>query len=150
MDIFRDVYDFNVKFELLAPGYGRVQHLTLRKLDERIGFLQEELDEFKRAAEAQDMPKMFDALLDLVYVAMGTAVHMGLPWHEGWAEVQRSNMEKVKGMTKRNHGKDVMKPEGWVGPRLHAVLADYGYSFSDWTAPGGLVVDESKCVDDEL
>ena len=38
----------------------------------------------------------YDALIDLTYVAMGTAYMMGLPWQDLWDEVQRANMSKVR------------------------------------------------------
>jgi predicted HAD superfamily Cof-like phosphohydrolase len=116
---------FNIRFGQIiqqSPG-----HLTQRKLRERAEFLAEEIGEFIEAAEAGDMALMFDALLDIVYVAKGTAVMMGLPWAMGFAEVHRTNMAKVPGITKRGNRVDVAKPEGWTPPRLHDILGAHGY-----------------------
>lgn len=108
---FEDVKDFHVKFHQLVGEQPRM--LTRRKLLERVRFLQEELDELKKAETLADM---FDALLDLVYVAKGTAVMMGLPWREGWIEVQTKNMQKIVKETHRGNRVDVGKPAGWTPP----------------------------------
>lgn len=80
-------------------------------------FLMEELSEFLEAHEHQDLVKAFDAILDLVYVAVGVSVHMGLPFDEGFDVVHSCNMKKRPGSTKRNGlGQDAMKPEMWKGP----------------------------------
>ena len=135
-----DVADFNRKFSMLI-GY-RPQHLTKRKLIERVEFMREELREFAEAAglagdlhvlcegtASQDLAGMADALVDIVYVAKGTAVMMGLGevWPEMWAEVQRANMAKERGVGKRGNLVDCIKPPGWVGPNHEAILARAGY-----------------------
>ena len=94
----------------------------------------EELDEFNLAADSDDVPGMFDALIDLVYVALGTAHILNLPWEAGWDQVQRANMAKVRAAkdgsdSKRGSGWDVVKPDGWRAPDLEAVLQSMG-----WTA----------------
>ena len=75
-----------------------------------------------------EMDEMADALIDLVYVAMGTAVMMGLPWQQLWDDVQRANMSKVRGTTHRGHTVDVSKPPGWVGPKTMEILTKYGFN----------------------
>lgn len=144
---YADVRRFHQKIGLLVTD--APTHLTGRKLKERIEFLQEELDEFGDCAALQDLKGMFDALLDIVYVAKGTAVMMGLPWAEGWREVQRSNMEKVPGVTHRGHQVDAKKPEGWLPPRLDLVLRIAGYDPRDWYHPGGGFREEAA-LDDEV
>jgi predicted HAD superfamily Cof-like phosphohydrolase len=67
---------------------------------------------------------MGDALIDLVYVALGTADLMGLPWEKMFEEVQRANMAKERAKsadesmakTGRGHVLDVVKPAGWTPP----------------------------------
>lgn len=125
MSHFNDVKEFHQKFGLIwadTPG-----HLTTRKLVERIEFMSEELDEFIDAAHKQDLAQQADALVDLVYVALGTAVQLGLPWQALWDDVQAANMRKIRGMTKRGHQVDVSKPPGWVGPQTEQILRDAGY-----------------------
>jgi predicted HAD superfamily Cof-like phosphohydrolase len=80
-------------------------------------FLSEEVNELILAHEHEDLASAFDALIDLVYVAYGCAIQMGLPFEEGFDIVHNCNMQKVPGMTKRKSlGQDATKPPGWVGP----------------------------------
>lgn len=152
MSEYLDVRAFNKKFGLMqhdVPG-----HLTKRKLRERIEFLEEELKEFKDACTVQDLAEQGDALIDLVYVAIGTAVMMGLPWEHMWQEVQRANMDKVRGETKRGHLVDCIKPPGWQPPDHARILRAFGYNPNDYTAviDDGkntyTETDENKCRDD--
>ncbi len=143
---FQDVRDFHQKFELLC--FDKPARLTKRKLVERVEFMQEELNEFIEGCGLitmenadspgipvlsyeddgeQDLAKQADALVDLVYVALGTAVMLGLPWDWLWDDVQRANMAKVRGMTKRGHAVDVTKPPGWQGPQTQRILDLAGY-----------------------
>jgi len=134
---YLDVLAFHYKFGVL-PTRG-VPHVPARDVtDFRTRFLQEELDEFKVAVELNDLPKALDALLDLVYVANGTALLMGISpecWREMWDEVQRANMTKVRASgadderSKRKHSLDVVKPAGWRGPQHEPILLRHG-----WTA----------------
>jgi len=83
---------------------------------ERYAFMLEELDEFSEAYFEDNLVGMADALADIVYVALGTAYQMGLPFDEIWEAVQKANMSKVRGMTARGNAIDAAKPQGWVGP----------------------------------
>ncbi len=126
---FDDVGDFHEKFDLdnvTHRGAG-LRMMPPDLMNFRIKFLHEELKEFEDAWVDGDVPKMFDALLDLVYVAMGTAHLLGLPWQRGWDEVQRANMTKVRATadgsdSKRSSPWDVVKPPGWTPPDLDTVI----------------------------
>ena len=83
---------------------------------ERTRFLSEEVDEFTIAGMSGDMVGVADALADIVYVALGTAWQMGIPFQAIWDVVHSANMKKVRGITKRGNKHDAVKPEGWVGP----------------------------------
>lgn len=130
---FVDVGDFHAKFGLTSvthegPG---PREITPELLEFRSKFMQEELDEFNEAAKTNDHAKMFDALLDLVYVAMGTAHMFGYPWQAGWDEVQRANISKER-VTRaedstRGSTFDVIKPVGWTAPNIGLVLAENGF-----------------------
>jgi predicted HAD superfamily Cof-like phosphohydrolase len=93
----------------------------------RIDFMQEELDEFCQAVDNADEAGMFDALIDIVYVAMGTAHYLGYPWKAGWRLVQEANMAKERGTNKRGVSYDLIKPEGWTPPDIEGLLAEYGF-----------------------
>ena len=118
---------FHTKFGFMVNQ--KPVHLSPRKMAERIAFLQEELDELKLGAQQHNMPEMADALVDIVYVALGTALMMGLPWDRLFADVQRANMQKIRGVGKRGNLSDCIKPAGWVGPLTEGILKEAGYNF---------------------
>jgi predicted HAD superfamily Cof-like phosphohydrolase len=63
-----------------------------------INFIQEELDELKKAVDENNIVDIFDALLDITYVGLGNgALVFGLKdkMLAGYAEVQASNMSKI-------------------------------------------------------
>ena len=128
MSNFSDVGEFHEKFELPVVDGSHIRRAVPDDLIVfRQEFMQEELDEFIEACEVEDEAKMFDALLDLVYVAMGTAHLLNYPWQSGWDEVQRANLAKVRAAADGSNSKrvsawDVVKPEGWTPPDIDAVL----------------------------
>lgn len=91
----------------------------------RANFMSEEVHEFVDAATQGDIVGAADALTDVIYVAVGTALTMGIPLDKVWDVVHTANMKKVKGMTKRGIANDAVKPAGWVGPEMAiaAILA---------------------------
>jgi len=92
----------------------------------RLNLMVEELAEYCEASFAGDLVEEFDALLDLLYVTVGTLVSHGFPVHLGWDEVHHSNMRKVAGvdLPKRDENGKVMKPDRWTPPNLEALLLD--------------------------
>lgn len=126
---YRDVYLFHEKFGLVPEGPPALPSLELQEF--RGNFMKEELLEFLMACDDADLPGAADALVDLVYVAMGTAILMGLPWQDLWNEVQRKNMEKMRASdatrSKRHSALDVIKPEGWTPPDHTEALKRYGW-----------------------
>jgi predicted HAD superfamily Cof-like phosphohydrolase len=118
---FQDVQDFHDKFQVpLAP---KPALLGDEAYNFRLGFMREELNEFVQAHYDNDLPIAFDSLIDLVYVAYGTAQMMGCTpamWQEMWDAVQRANMSKVRASSaaesKRGTSLDVVKPAGWTSP----------------------------------
>jgi len=155
-----DVRVFHQKFGIpmaLAPSF-----LDVRTRNYRVDFMQEELDEFYDACEKKDLAGAADALVDLVYVAHGTALMMGLPWQKIWDEVQRANMSKERAKadgsnSKRRTGLDIVKPKGWVGPdhsKALGIFADANLVFNvtkrtcahDWQKTDNFLIDHcSKC-----
>ncbi len=96
----------------------------LRKfLEFRINFLQEELDEMKKAFEeggetaADDT---VDALIDLCVVAIGTLDAYDVNAFTAWNRVHAKNMEKEPGIKPGRPNPlglpDLIKPEGWTPP----------------------------------
>jgi predicted HAD superfamily Cof-like phosphohydrolase len=146
-NFFADIRSFHEKFGL-APTDGRFGAHVLDQHAQRfrIKFMFEELLEYCRAvgysptiaedgtvevklAEAHDGfdgAQAFDGLIDLVYVALGTAYLHGFPFDEGWKRVQAANMAKVRAtseeQSKRGSKLDVVKPPGWKAPSLEDLL----------------------------
>ena len=97
--------------------------ITPEYCQERCEFMIEEVAEFHAATQQGDLVGVADALANVVYVALGTAYRMGLPWDAIWSAVQAANMRKVRGTTKRGNAVDAAKPVGWVGPEAEIARA---------------------------
>lgn len=95
----------------------------------RINFLQEELDEMKKAAAEYDAGKIdgstaaddtVDALIDLCVVAIGTLDAYDVNPYTAWNRVWEKNMEKEVGIKASRPNPlglpDLIKPEGWTAP----------------------------------
>jgi len=80
--------------------------------------LSEELRELGEADQAQDIVKVADAIADIVYVLVGTAVVHGIPFDAVFAEVHRSNMTKVNSPAEAK----LVKGPGYEPPRIAELL----------------------------
>lgn len=135
MSNFVDVGKFHKKFGLPQFSEGKFNPaphaLTPVESNFRIGFMREELEEYIDAVEAGDIPGQADALVDLVYVALGTAHMQSFPWRRLWNEVQWANMQKERAVSaeqsKRGSTLDVIKPPGWEGPNIEGILMGQGW-----------------------
>lgn len=149
---FEDVGFFHEQFGLpSANNEASPQQVDTELLLFRIKFMFEELFEFLEAVGVRihfddsgqmelitvgkkniDHAQSFDSLLDLVYVAMGTAHVFGYPWQRGWMLVQLANMSKERAAkdgsnSKRESSFDVIKPEGWQPPDIGGLLRELGW-----------------------
>jgi predicted HAD superfamily Cof-like phosphohydrolase len=130
-----DIQQFHERFGLDYDGKPRELPDDLRKF--RIQFLAEELCEYVGlkgtpkdlvASVLRDhdfkpqLEDQLDALVDLVYVALGTAYLHGFTFDEAWRLVHTANMRKVRVTraidSSRNSVYDVCKPDGWKAPDL--------------------------------
>ncbi len=90
----------------------------------RAKWMNEEVSEF---LIADDIYEQADAMIDLIYFALGTMVEMGLEPDELFEIVQQANMAKLWPDGKPHYtpkdGK-VIKPEGWEdpAPKLRACI----------------------------
>ena len=123
MSYFEDVREFHI--QILGMDDTTPHELEPSLMRERFEFIAEEMEELVESYSMGDMTGMADALADLVYVALGTAHRMGIPFDEVWAAVQKANMTKVRGTTKRGHAIDAVKPVDWVGPETAITEALY-------------------------
>ena len=97
----------------------------------RLGMMQEELDETKSAFENQDAEEMVDGIIDLCVFAIGTLEVFGVDAEKAWDEVYKANMSKEVGIKEGRPNPlglpDLVKPEGWKGPKHegnHGNIAD--------------------------
>ena len=111
---WNDVREFHEKFG--HPVAERPVMIDKRRALSRAKWMQEEVAEF---LIADDIYEQADAMIDLMYFALGTMVEMGLEADELFAIVQQANMAKLWPDGKPHYNpKDgkVMKPEGWEDP----------------------------------
>lgn len=76
IDNFKDVLEFHTKFDLPRGSVARPMNDEMFTF--RTGFLNEELAEFSSARRVDNLVAAIDALLDLNYVAIGTALFVGM------------------------------------------------------------------------
>jgi predicted HAD superfamily Cof-like phosphohydrolase len=148
-DMYKDVKEFHEKFGIPVAGKEPCRIPDYEILEYRFKFLEEELEEFRQAAENGNLVEMLDALADIAWVAMGTAHYFHAPWDEIWAEVKRSNNERVS-VTRENcppskqYRRDmVMKGPDWSPPRIKEVIAAHNRQMKLWEDPSQLGVNEA-------
>jgi predicted HAD superfamily Cof-like phosphohydrolase len=100
----------------------------------RLNFLREELIEYEEALDRlnygseDSQTDMLDALVDLVYVAMGTAYIYGWDFEEAFRRVHEANMQKIRAQSanesKRGSSLDIVKPAGWKPPVLNDLVKE--------------------------
>lgn len=118
-----DVYTFNRNISsdvvpYCASSNSDIQEFMLK----RIGFMQEELSEMALAASKASPDEIADAIVDLIYFAIGTAVLLNLPLSMIWNKVHSANMQKVSGVSKRGVEGDAQKPDGFISPDIREIL----------------------------
>ncbi len=125
-DLFGDVVAFHDKFGVQNPTKNEDHQLDFTMQKFKLDHLQEELNEYRLAVNEGDMEKAFDALIDLVYVALGAAHAHGFAFNDGWRRVHAANMMKKRAESaqesKRGRKFDIVKPEGWLPPILGDLL----------------------------
>jgi predicted HAD superfamily Cof-like phosphohydrolase len=93
----------------------------------RTAFLMEELAEYTNAITKKDAAGALDALVDIVYIALGTAWLFNLPFEKAWNEVQKANMSKIRAKDKtgkRGTKFDVVKPKDWKAPNIEKIIEE--------------------------
>lgn len=122
VDFMADIAAFHEKYGIAYNGPPR--RLPSDLGDFRGQFLREEADEY--VAAFTDAEKL-DAIVDLIYVAVGTAYLHGYDINEAWRRVHAANMRKVRAQadgsdSKRGSSHDVVKPAGWTPPDLNDLV----------------------------
>ena len=125
-DLINDIDRFHKKF-----GFEKTDKPDIPDDSElvnfRTSFLLEELAEYSQAITKKDTAGALDALVDIVYIALGTAWLFNLPFEKAWKEVQRANMEKIRAKDttgKRGTKFDVIKPKNWKPPNIDQIVEE--------------------------
>lgn len=122
MSFKHDVLAFHDKIGL--PIGTLPARLTAHRKDHKLHFLLEELNEYRDSVQISDE---VDALIDLMYVAIGTLIEMGVTPYYPWDQVHEKNMQKMKGTKPErpdSEGNDAVKPAGWTPPDHGAILQE--------------------------
>lgn len=93
--------------------------------DLRIACVREEYSELMSALLTDDRVSVAQECADLIWTVCGLAYGLGIPLNRVWAEVRRSNGEKILpdgSVIRRQDGK-IMKPEGWTPPDIEKALS---------------------------
>ena len=114
------VHRFHERFGLVQHTHPEVVERSVHRL--RTLLIEEELAEFRNAAEAQDLVGVADALGDLLYVVYGAAVEYGIDIEPVFAELHRSNMTKGHPSGECRKDGKVRKGPGYEPPRVREVL----------------------------
>jgi predicted HAD superfamily Cof-like phosphohydrolase len=91
--------------------------------DLRLSLITEEFRELREALAVNDVIGVSDALADLLYVVIGSALQWGIPIERVFTEVHRSNMTKTSG-AKRADGK-ILKGPNYSPPDLRSVIGEH-------------------------
>lgn len=124
VDVFKDVQRFHEHFGIGYEGPVRVLEPDLDKF--RREFIREETKEFE---DAETDALRIDAICDLMYVLVGYAYLRGWNLRTAWQRVHGANMAKVlndadnTSVREVTHATDIVKPPGWVAPKMDDLVA---------------------------
>ena len=117
-----DMYHMHMKFgvhEWIKKNKDD-KELMKKFLEFRIRFLQEELDETRKAVEESDAEEIVDGLIDLCVVAIGTLDAFDVNARQAWNEIYDANMSKEPGVKESRPNPlglpDLIKKPDWKGP----------------------------------
>jgi predicted HAD superfamily Cof-like phosphohydrolase len=110
---FDQVREFHEAFNHQCPAEPLLLEKT--RVGKRYNWMIEELEEFHRAGSIHDQA---DAMVDLIYFALGTLVEMGVRPGRLFDIVHEANMKKLWPDGKVHYAQDgkVMKPPTWTPP----------------------------------
>lgn len=119
-DVFGDICDMHSKFGVHEWVENASKEQLLKFLQFRLSFLDEELNETKKAVSESDPEEIVDGLIDLIVVASGTLDAFGIDSKKAWDQVHNANMSKTPGVKETRPNPlglpDLIKPEGWKSP----------------------------------
>lgn len=112
---WKKVMEFHQHFDV--PRRETPELLAAERVETRVNWLLEEINEFKEASTIQDQA---DAMIDTIYLALGTLVEMGVKPEALFNIVHEANMSKLwedgRPRYRESDGK-VIKPPTWKDPQ---------------------------------
>jgi predicted HAD superfamily Cof-like phosphohydrolase len=122
MNYQKDVEDF---MESGQQDFPDLQGMTSKQAKLYMDLITEEYNETWRAFNVdKDVVEVADGLADMVWVIMGMASTLDIPFDKVWNEVKASNMSKfVNGKVVKNSDGKIMKPSGYFRPNIGDILA---------------------------
>lgn len=118
MDIYNLVVEFQKKVLNNKPYFDLPNDQEFLFM---VNTLEEELQEFKDGFKNKSYNEMADALIDLIYFALGHSFRMGINFNDNFLLVHKANMQKIKANTSRGET-DAEKPEGWQEPKFKPLV----------------------------
>lgn len=118
------VREFHLKYNQpiqQVPGIPTIEIQIFRQ-----DLLRQEYRELNQAIERGDLEQIYDAILDIMYVLIGTALAYGLPLNQGMIAVHNANMKKLQATGDSKTTKPI-KPPGWQPPNLREILKGNGW-----------------------
>ncbi len=107
------VKEFHSKFN--HPVRGKPTLLEQERVEKRTKWMLEEIQEF---VDSNNVSDQADAMIDLMYFALGTLVEMGVEPTNLFKTVHEANMSKLWEDGKPHYNEDgkTIKPKGWIDP----------------------------------
>ena len=101
--------------------------LEPKRASDGISHMNEEIAEIQESLDTGDLHGTVDGLFDLIYVALGRLIEMGVVPGAGFDEVHEANMRRVRGVKPNRpdyaKGFDAIKPPGWKEPDFDMLLS---------------------------
>jgi predicted HAD superfamily Cof-like phosphohydrolase len=120
--MYEQVLEFHKAFGLYIGSKPELRDKNISKL--RINLLTEEVNEYIEAVDNNDLIEIADAIGDILYIAIGSAISYGIPIDEVFDEIHRSNMSKLDENGKPMHREDgkVIKSSLYSPPSLEPII----------------------------
>lgn len=128
--MYKQVKEFNI--EILGIEERPINSLNRNEARHLIKCLDEEICEFEWAVNKGDVVDQVDALIDLVYFALGGLHKIGLDEDKVqriFSVVHSKNMSKKKGNVEKRlieGAADAVKPDNWEGPETLITAIIFG------------------------
>jgi len=110
--MIEEVQTFLTKFGLSYKGSPQSLHATIKA--DRIKHMREEISEYSYAKNKEEE---LDAIIDIIYLAIGTGLMQGFDIEEAFKRVHQANMKRIKNPVITDKG-GIFKPKGWQAPNL--------------------------------